>query len=151
MKCLLITMWNVPYDVLLWADAAVSLPKLENMQTINNVLTEPHRKWEIYLPPQGIADVNCLWDQSVLFHQMRVWTNRGHLSCSRDKPERPVSYSFFFSFQRCSPLSGLSQYGFDQMRDASAAPINLCHLPLVPVCRPLASWHPYEADRLTAT
>lgn len=58
---------------------------------------------------------------------------------------------FFFYFLRRGPLSGLSQYGFDQMCYVSAALINLCHLFLVPVCRPLASWHPYEADRLTAT
>lgn len=59
--------------------------------------------------------------------------------------------SLFFYTSKYSPLSDSSQYGFDQMCDATAAVINLCHLFLVPAFRPLASWHPYEADRLTAT
>lgn len=56
-----------------------------------------------------------------------------------------IHNSPFFTF------TGLSQWETDQTCDASVAAINLCHLLLVPVCRPLASWHPCEAGRLTAT
>lgn len=53
--------------------------------------------------------------------------------------------------QRCNPLSGLIQYGLVPMHSASHSVINFCHRFLVPVRRPLASWHPWEAAGLTAT
>ena len=67
--------------------------KLENAQKINNVGTAP--QWEIYLTTHDIDDINCLWGQSVLFHQMHVWTNWAHLSGGRDK----LSIPFFCTFR----------------------------------------------------
>lgn len=79
--------------------------------------------------------IKCMFEETQLIHPV----------------SETSTASSFFPNSRCSPLTGLRQYRFDQMCDATAAAINLCHLFLVPAFRPLASQHPYEANQLTAT
>lgn len=127
-------------------------PKLENTDTVNNICPKRHHNEKL----------TCLWMLSMTWIASEVnlycfikcrfeQTEIIHPAAETSRASRSSLFFFFFDFHRRSPLSGLSQYGFDQIRDGSAALINLCHLSLVPVCRPLASWHPSEAGRLTAT
>lgn len=146
MKCLLIAIWHMPYDVLPCADPTVSLQSLKTHRQL--ITFEPSRIAMRNLP----ASAWYRWHELPL-RSIRIVSSNARLNKLSSFILRPrqAERPGFFDLQRSSPLSGLSQYGFDQVRDACAAPINLCHLFQVPVCRPQASWHPYEAGRLTAT
>lgn len=142
--CLLITIWHMPYDALLRADSTISL---KSLKTRTQHLHRNHIPMT-NLPASAWYQWYKLNVKSIRF----VSLNAGLIKTSPFILVWASQFFFFFFFtSRDAALCDLSQYGFDQMCDGSAALINLRHLFLVPVCRPLASWHPYEADRLTAT
>ena len=110
--------------------------KLENTATINYVCTEPHRN----------EKCTCLgmdrWHKLPL-RSIRIVSSNARLNKQSSFILRwRLAKHFFFLLTEMQPSQCSQSIWIWSNVFASAALIHLCHLFLVPVCRPLAAWHP---------